>query len=41
MHLMPSGRVLYCSKCDKHFINENGKVGKETSSPYKNDQRLY
>lgn len=32
--LMPDGRVLYCHKCDKHFINKNGTVGEECGSPY-------
>lgn len=39
--LMPSGKVLYCQKCNKHFDNNNGLVGKETTSPYKNKSVLY
>ena len=41
MHLMPSGKILHCTKCKKYFVNDNGKVGKETTSPYTNNQYLY
>jgi len=32
---MPDGSTLHCSKCNKYYLNNNGKVGDETSSPYK------
>ena len=34
MFLMPSGTVLFCNKCNKHFKNENNKAGEECDSPY-------
>ena len=34
MFMMPSGQTLYCKKCKKYFVNDNGKVGKETTYPY-------
>ncbi len=38
--MMPDGKTLYCNKCNKNYINENGMVGAETSNPYK-DGVLY
>lgn len=39
--LMPSGKTLYCNKCEKYFKNENGNVGDETTSPYTRKDVLY
>jgi len=39
--MMPSGRTLRCDRCNKYFINENGKAGRETSSPYVRKDVLY
>lgn len=39
--LMPSGTTLYCNKCEKYYINDNGKVGEETTSPYIRKDVLY
>lgn len=41
MYLMPDGAVLSCNKCNKYFVNENGKVGEETKSPYADNSLLY
>lgn len=38
MFLMPDGSHLYCNKCEKYYLNNNGKVGEETTSPY-NERR--
>ncbi len=40
-YMMPDGKKLYCYKCNKYFINDNGIVGAETSSPYSKDNILY
>lgn len=39
--LMPSGTTLYCDKCEKYYVNDNGKVGEETSNPYTRNDVLY
>ncbi len=39
--LMPSGKTLYCNKCEKYYKNDNGTVGEETTSPYTNKKALY
>ena len=43
MFLMPDGSHLYCNKCEKYYLNNNGDVGDETTSPYddRNDDVLY
>lgn len=41
IYLMPSGTILYCNHCDKHFENNNDQVGKETNNPYIRDDVLY
>ena len=41
MLLMPSGTKLYCKKCNKYYINDNGSVGKEIVTPYNKDDALY
>lgn len=42
MFLHPDGSYLYCNKCEKYYLNNNGDVGDETTSPYdKNDDVLY
>lgn len=42
MFLHPDGSYLYCNKCEKYYLNNNGEVGDETTSPYdKNDDVLY
>ncbi len=39
--LMPDGTRLYCNKCNKYYLNDNGNVGEETTSPYTRDDVLY
>jgi len=39
--LMPSGKYLYCDKCDKYYKNNNGVVGEETSKPENKDNVRY
>lgn len=39
--LMPTGKKLYCDKCNKYYLNDNGNVGDETSSPYTRNDVLY
>lgn len=34
MFLMPDGSHLYCNKCEKYYLNNNGDVGDETTLPY-------
>lgn len=41
MFLAPDGTRLHCNKCDKYYINDNGSVGEETSTPYTRDDVLY
>lgn len=41
MFCMPDGKVLCCNKCNKYFINDNGTVGDETSTPYTRNEVLY
>lgn len=42
MYLMPDGSHFYCKNCEKNYLNNNGDVGCETTSPYnKNDDVLY
>lgn len=41
MFLAPDGQYLHCNNCGKYYINKNGVVGKETSSPYTRDDVLY
>ncbi len=41
MFLMPDGRKLHCNKCNKYYLNDNGNVGDETSTPYTNKDVLY
>lgn len=41
MFLMPDGTTLHCNKCNKYYINNNGSVGDETTSPYTRDDVLY
>jgi len=41
MFLEPDGQYLHCNNCEKYYINKNGVVGKETSSPYTRDDVLY
>lgn len=42
MFLHPDGSHLYCNKCEKYYLNNNGDVGDETTSPYdENDDVLY
>lgn len=31
--LMPSGKTLYCNRCERYYKNNNGNVGEETTSP--------
>lgn len=38
---MPSGKYLYCDKCDKYYKNHNGIVGEETSNPENRDNVRY
>ena len=38
---MPGGDVFFCNKCGKCFENDNGNVGKETTSPYTKNDVLY
>ena len=40
-YMMPDGKKLYCPKCNKYYINDNGTVGAETSDPYQNKNVLY
>lgn len=39
--MMPDGKTLNCDKCNKYYINNNGEVGNETSSPYIDNNVLY
>ncbi len=39
--LMPSGKTLYCNKCEKYYKNDNGNVGVETTSPYTKSNVYY
>lgn len=39
--LAPDGTRLHCNKCDKYYLNDNGSVGEETSTPYTRDDVLY
>ncbi len=39
--LAPSGTTLHCSKCNKYYVNNNGSVGNETSTPYVKNDILY
>lgn len=39
--LMPSGKTLYCNKCEKYYKNDNDNVGEETTSPYIRKDVLY
>lgn len=39
--LMPDGKKLYCNKCKKYYVNDNGKVGEKTSTPYTRNNVLY
>lgn len=39
--LMPDGTNLYCNKCDKCYINNNGKAGDEISFPYEDKNVFY
>lgn len=39
--LMPDGTHLICNKCGKSYINNNGKVGEETSIPVKGPNVFY
>lgn len=39
--LMPSGKTLYCNKCERYYKNDNGNVGEETTSPYIRKDVLY
>lgn len=41
MYLEPDGSRLFCKRCNKYYINDNGKAGAETSSPYIRDDVLY
>ena len=41
MILIPDGQYLHCNSCGKCYENQNGIVGKETSSPYTKDDVLY
>ena len=41
MFLEPDNTRLHCNKCDKYYINDNGSVGEETSTPYTRDDVLY
>ena len=41
MFMMPGGETLYCKNCNKYFVNDNGKVGEETSYPYTDDKADY
>lgn len=38
---MPGEDVFFCNKCGKCFENDNGDVGKETTSPYTRKDVLY
>ena len=39
--LMPGGTKLYCKKCEKYYLNNNGSVGEETTSPYNKKDVMY
>lgn len=39
--MMPDGKILNCPKCNKYYINDNGTVGAETSSPYTRNDVFY
>lgn len=39
--MMPDGKTLYCSNCNKYFVNNNGVAGEETGSPYTRKDVLY
>ncbi len=41
MFLMPDGSHLYCNECEKYYLNNNGKVGDKTTSPYNRNDVLY
>lgn len=41
MFMMPDGKTLWCNKCNKYFINNNGSVGSETDTPYNKNDVLY
>ena len=33
-YLMPDKCVLHCGKCNKYYVNDNGKVGNERGTPF-------
>lgn len=39
--MMPNGKALHCSNCNKYFVNNNGVAGEETGSPYTRTDVLY
>ena len=39
--LMPDGKNLHCTKCEKYYLNNDGSVGNETTSPYDKTDVLY
>ncbi len=39
--MMPDGKNLHCSNCNKYFVNNNGVAGEETGSPYTRKDVLY
>lgn len=41
MILMPDGEILSCNSCNKYYMNNNGSVGKETTTPYTRKDVLY
>lgn len=41
MFLEPDGTRLYCNKCDKYYISNNGSIEEEASTPYTRDDVLY
>lgn len=38
---MPDGTHLFCNNCNKCYMNNNGTVGEETTSPYIDNNVLY
>ena len=39
--IMPTGSPLYCKNCNKYFVNNNGKAGKQIKEPNYNKNVFY